>query len=145
MLSLHNPDPTGGPEISMLVMQGTISLSLYDVQLHPEVRTQMTQRWQCTHCSQKPVADSEDNQMASVLDKKIPGVHQYQLSILQWNANGNHRELPLLEDLLEATDVDVAYIQETKLQSKYMTPELRNISAVRHNRPVHGGKREGSL
>ena len=30
------------------------------------VRTQTTQRWQCAHCSQKPVADSQDNQMAPV-------------------------------------------------------------------------------
>ena len=45
-----------------------------------------------THCSQKPVADSEDNQMTPVLNKKSPGVHQHQLCILQWNANGIHRQ-----------------------------------------------------
>ena len=36
------------------------------------VRTLATRRWQCTHCSQKPAADSHDNQMAPVLDKKKP-------------------------------------------------------------------------
>ena len=61
--------------------------------------------------------------MAPVLDKKSRGVHQYQLRILQWNANGIHRELPLLEDL-ETTNVEVACIQETKLQPKDKTPEL---------------------
>ena len=80
------------------------------------VRTQATQRWQSTHCSQKLAADSQDNQMAPVLYKKIPGEYQYQLRILQWDDNGIHRELPLLEDFLEATNVDVVCIQETKLQ-----------------------------
>ena len=36
MLSLQNPDPTGGPKISMLVMQCPMSLLLYDIQLHPD-------------------------------------------------------------------------------------------------------------
>ena len=54
--------------------------------------------------------------MAPVLDKKNPGVHQHQLRIHQWNANGTHTELPLLEDVLEATNVDVICIQETKLR-----------------------------
>ena len=98
------------------------------------VRTQMTQRWQYTHCSQKPVADSQNNQMAPVLDKKNPGV--YQVRILQWNDNGIHREIPPLEDLLEATNVDMVYIQETKLQPKDKNPEIINPSAVRCDRPV---------
>ena len=46
-------------------------------------RTQTTQTWQCSHCSQKPVADSLDNQMTTVLYKKSPGVHQYQHNIFQ--------------------------------------------------------------
>ena len=45
--------------------------------------------------------------MAPVLDKKSPGVCQYQLRILQWNTNGIHRELELQEDLLEATNGDM--------------------------------------
>ena len=98
------------------------------------VRTQTTQRWQCTHCSQKPVEDSQDSQMVPVLDKKSPGVHQYQLRILQCNANGIHRELPLLEDLLEASNVDC--IQETKQQPKDKIPEVKNLSAVQSDRPV---------
>ena len=100
------------------------------------VRTQMIQRWQCTHCSKKPVSDSEDNQEAKVLDKKRPSVHQPQLRIIQWNAKIIHRELPLLQDLLEANNVDVVCTQETKLQPKDRTPELRRFSAVRRDRPV---------
>ena len=69
--------------------------------------------------------------MAPMSDKKSPDVHQYQLCILQWNANGIHRELPLQEDLLEATNVDVVCIPETKLQPKDKTPELRNFCAIR--------------
>ena len=74
--------------------------------------------------------------MAPVLDKKSPGVHQYQLHILQWNANSIHREQPHLKDLLEATNVDVVCIQDTKLQPKDKIPELRNISAVLRDRSV---------
>ena len=96
----------------------------------------MIQRWQCTHCSKKPVSDSEDNQEAKVLDKKRPSVHQPQLRIIQWNAKIIHRELPLLQDLLEANNVDVVCTQETKLQPKDRTPELRRFSAVRRDRPV---------
>ena len=106
------------------------------------VRTLTTQRWQCTHCSQKPVADSDDDQKAPVLDKKSPGVHQPQFCNLKWNANGIHRELPLQEDLLEANNVDVVCIQETKQQPKDKNSNLRNISAVRRDRLVQGGTRE---
>ena len=59
--------------------------------------------------------------MAPVIDKKSPGVHQCQLCILQWNTNGIHRELPFLEDIYEATNVDVVCIQEMKLQPKDKT------------------------
>ena len=68
--------------------------------------------------------------MTPVLDKKSPGVHQCQLRILQWNANGIHGELPLHDDLLEETNVDVVSIHETKLQPRHNTPELRSYSAV---------------
>ena len=108
------------------------------------VQTQTTQIWQCTHCSQNPVADCQANQMAPLLDKKSPGVHQYQPRILKWNANCIHRELPLLEVLLEATNVDVICIQETKLQPKEMTLEQR-LNAVRGIRPVQREARGGSL
>ena len=65
--------------------------------------------------------------MAPVLDKKSLGVHQYQLHIHHWKANSIHRELPLVEDLLEATNVDVVCIQETKLQPKDKTPVLSDV------------------
>ena len=83
--------------------------------------------------------------MAPVLDMKSPGVHQYQLLILLCNANSIHKELPLLQDLHEATNADVACIQETKLQPKDKTPERRNFSAVRRDRPVQVEVREGGL
>ena len=52
------------------------------------VGTQTTQRGKCINCSQKPVADSQNNKMVPILDKKSPGEHQHQLRILQWSANG---------------------------------------------------------
>ena len=79
--------------------------------------------------------------MAPVLDNESPGVHHYQLRILQWNANSVHRELSFLEELVEATVVDVACIQEATLQSKDKIPVLRNFSAVRRDRPVKRGTR----
>ena len=66
------------------------------------IKLDMHCRWQC---SQKLVADSHDNHIAPVLDRKSSGVHQHQLHILQWSANGINGELPLLGDLLEATNV----------------------------------------
>ena len=56
-----------------------------------------------------------------------------------------HKKEQLLEDLHEATNMDMVYIQETKLQSKEKTPELTNVSAVRRDRPVQGEVREGGL
>ena len=47
-------------------------------------------------------------------------------------------ELTLLEDLLEATNVDVVCIQETKLQKKDKTPERRNFSADLRDGSVQG-------
>ena len=102
------------------------------------VRTRLTQRWQCTHCSKKPVADGDDNQNAPLSDQKNPGGHLPKLRIPQWISNGIHRELPLLEDLIEANYVDVVCVKEMRLQPKDETPELRNFSAVRRDRPVQG-------
>ena len=50
----------------MQVMQGQNHFNCMMSNRTQIVRAQTTQRWQCTHCSQKPV---EDNQMAPVLDK----------------------------------------------------------------------------
>ena len=81
--------------------------------------------------------------MAPVLDKKSPGVQQYQIRILQWNANGIHRELPHREVLLEATNVDVVCVQETNLQPNDKNPELRNFRVVRRDRSVQRKARGG--
>ena len=83
--------------------------------------------------------------MAPVLCRKCPGVHQCQRRIPQWNANGIHRELPLLKDLFEATNVHVVCIQETKLQPLDKTHDLRNFSAVRRDRPVQVEARGGAI
>ena len=107
------------------------------------VRTQIAQRLQCTHCSQKPVTDINDNQMAPVLYKKSPVVHQCLILILPRNADGIYRELPLFEDLFEETNVDVVCIQATIRQPNDVTPELRNFSAVRPDRQVQREERCG--
>ena len=95
----------------MLVMQGAISLQQHDVQPHPYYENPND-----TEIAMHPLFSEagSDNQITTVVDKKSPSVHQYQLCILQWHTNSIHRELPLLEDLLEATNVDVDCIQETK-------------------------------
>ena len=110
MLSLHNLDQTGAQRLVCWSCNAQYHFNCMMSNRTQIVRTQTTQRWQCTHCSQKLVGDSQDNQMAPVLDKKRPGVHQYQLRILQWNTNSNHLELPLLEHLPEATNGDVVCI-----------------------------------
>ena len=107
------------------------------------VRTQTTQIWQCTDCSQNPVADSQDKQMAPLFDEKSLDVHQYQLRIHQGNANGIHVEITFLEVLLDATNMDVVCTQETEQQPKYKSPEFRNIRAVQPDGPVQGVARGG--
>ena len=111
------------------------------------VRTQMRQRGQYIHFSQWPKADGDDNHKNPVLDKKNPDVHLPQHLILQWNANGIYRELPLQEDLFEVNNVFVVCIQETKLLPKGMTTELQNFSfeTVRRDRPVQGEARGGLM
>ena len=145
MLSLHNPDPTVSRRLVCWKCKAKYHIYCTMSNRTHIVRTKATPWWQCTSCSQKPVADRQDNQMAQVLDKKSPVVHPYQLRILQCNANGIHRELPLLEYLLEATNVDVVCIQETNLPPKDNTPELRSFSAIWRDRPLKGEARSTLL
>ena len=81
-LSMHNQDQTGAQRLVYWSCQAQYKFNCMMSNHTQIVRTQTTQRWQCTHCSQKLVADRQDNQIAPVLDKKSPGAHQYLSCIL---------------------------------------------------------------
>ena len=85
----------------------TTTRSQVDVAFRP-------QGWCCPSCTDQPKT-TDNRQTKPTLDPKSTGVQQANLHILQWNANGIHRELPLLEKLLEELHVDIDCIQESRL------------------------------
>ena len=103
------------------------------------------QGWCCPKCIQQQNATGQPTNQPIRLDPKTTGAKQAQIRILQWNANGIHRELPLLEELLEKNNVDIACIQESRLLPKDRTPELHHFNAIRRDRPVQGEARGGGL
>ena len=69
-------------------------------------------------------------------------------SIPQWNANGIHTELPLLEDLLEPATVDVVLSkkQNCSQKTRHLTSETSVLSDVIDQRKQKSkGKREGEV
>ena len=55
-------------------------------------------------------------------------------NILQWNANGIGNKQTELSIFLEAHDVKVAAIQESKLTAKSRSPNIQNYTLVRQDR-----------
>ena len=64
-------------------------------------------------------------------------------SPIQWNANGIGNKQTELSIFLEAHNVKVAAIQESKLTAKSISPNIQNYTLVRHDR--RQGPREGLL
>ncbi|MES9973890.1 MAG: reverse transcriptase family protein, partial [Candidatus Thiodiazotropha sp.] len=83
--------------------------------------------------------------MPPTMDKGGNHIIRRNLQIVQWNANGILRELPLLEDYLERHRVDIACVQETKLLPRDQTPHLKQFTAVRQDRQIQGEARGGGL
>lgn len=104
-----------------------------------------TPQWRCKACLENDQPIDEVSSIKHELDKKSKGITQQQLRILQWNANGIFRELPLLKDRLASLKIDVACIQETKLLPSDRTPELRQYAAIRQDWHIQGEARGGGL
>ena len=55
-------------------------------------------------------------------------------NILQWNANGIGNKQTELSIFIEAHNVKVSTIQESKLTAKSRSPNIQNYTLVRHDR-----------
>ena len=63
-----------------------------------------------------------------------PTMSDKRYNILQWNANGIGNKLTELSIFLEAQNVKVAVIQESKLAAKLRSPNIQNYTLVRQDR-----------
>ena len=63
-----------------------------------------------------------------------PTMSHKMFNILQWNANGIGNKQTELSIFLEAHDVKVAVIQESKLTAKSRSPNIQNYTLVRQDR-----------
>ena len=63
-----------------------------------------------------------------------PTMSDKTFNILQWNANGIGNKQTELSIFLEAHDIKVAAIQESKLTAKSRSPNIQNYTLVRQDR-----------
>ena len=96
--------------------------------------------WICTDCMTppQPRAPSPPHSPAHT-----PTMSDKTFNILQWNANGIGNKQMELGIFLEAHDVKVAVIQESKLTAKSRSPNIQNYTLVRQDR--HQGPGGGLL
>ena len=92
--------------------------------------------WICTACmtppqSRAPPPPPNPAHMPTISDKTF--------NILQWNANGMGSKQTELSIFLEAHNVKVAAIQESKLTAKSRSPNIQNDTLVRQDRRLGPG------
>ena len=87
--------------------------------------------WICTACMTppRPCTPSPPPSPAH-----MPTMSDKSFNILQWNANGIGNKQTELSIFLEAHNVKVAAIQESKLTAKSRSPNIQNNTLVRHDR-----------
>ena len=87
--------------------------------------------WICTACMTppRPRAPSPQPSLAHT-----PAMSDKSFNILQWNANGIGNKQTGLSIFLDAHNVKVAAIQESKLTAKSRSPNIQNYILVRHDR-----------
>ena len=100
--------------------------------------------WKCPDCvpkaKPKPKPSSASTQPA---EPKAAFVLRGVLRILQWNADGIQTKMPELESRVKEYEFDVIMIQESKLQAKHKTPQLRGYTTIRRDRGCRPGCPEG--
>ena len=69
----------------------------------------------------------------------MPTISDMTFNILQWNANGIGSKQTELSIFLEAHNVKVAAIQESKLTAKSRSPNIQNYTLVRQDRRLGPG------
>ena len=92
--------------------------------------------WICTACmtppqSRAPLPPPTPAHMPTISDKTF--------NILQWNANGIGSKQTELSIFLEAHNVKVEAIQESKLTAKSRSPNIQNYTLVRQDRRLGPG------
>ena len=87
--------------------------------------------WICTACMTppRPRAPSPPPSLSH-----MPTMSDKSFNILHWNANGIGNKQTELCIFLEAHNVKVAAIQESKLTAKSRSPNIQNYTLVRHDR-----------
>ena len=87
--------------------------------------------WICTACMTPPRPRAPTPPPSPT---HTPAMSDKSFNILQWNANGIGNKQTELSIFLEAHNVKVAAIQESKLTAKSRSPNIQNYTAVRHDR-----------
>ena len=87
--------------------------------------------WICTACMTPPRPRAHT---PSPSPTHTPTMFDKSFNILQWNANGIGNTQTELSIFLEAHNVKVAAIQESKLTAKSRSPNIQNYTQVRHDR-----------
>ena len=89
--------------------------------------------WICTACMTPPHGHAHLPPPPSPTHTP-PTMSDKSFNILQWNANGIGKKQAKLSIFLEAHNVKVAVIQESKLMAKLRSPNIQNYTLVRHDR-----------
>ena len=87
--------------------------------------------WICTACMTPPQPRAPTPPPSST---HTPTMSDKSFNILQWNANGIGNKQTELSIFLEAHNVKVAAIQESKLTAKSRSPDIQNYTLVGHDR-----------
>ena len=87
--------------------------------------------WICTACMTPPRPRAPTPPPSPT---HTPTMSDKSFNILQWNANGIGNKQTELSIFLEAHNVKVAAIQESKLTAKSRSPNIQNYTLVRHDR-----------
>jgi hypothetical protein len=88
----------------------------------------------CWTCKVKPPPGHQDS---TCPDNRA--TTEKTVKILQWNCEDLMAKITDLERYLEANDIMVACIQESKLRAKDCLPDMQNYEVVRRDRPAHQG------
>ena len=94
--------------------------------------------WLCTTCMTPPQQRASSPPPSPT---HTPTISDKSFNILQWNANGIGNKQTELSIYLEAHNVKVADIQESKLTAKSRSPNIQNYTIVRQDQrqvPVRG-------
>ena len=95
--------------------------------------------WVCSFCRSKPSASAPCPTIEDEVNDEAAGMKtadREHLTVLQWNANGINPKVDELQTQLDALDIDICLIQESKLRQGCTTPHFPGYKAYRSDRKV---------